>query len=72
MRYLHPVLRRWWFAVFLLVPVSGAYPDDGIGPNTGTVVEVTAKVVNAFPQRDVHLDTSQPLDIRISREKVLR
>jgi potassium efflux system protein len=24
----------------------------------------------AFPQRDVHLDTSKPLDIRISREKV--
>ncbi|HHJ18136.1 MAG TPA: mechanosensitive ion channel [Gammaproteobacteria bacterium] len=28
-----------------------------------------AGVVIAFPQRDVHLDTSQPLDIRISRDK---
>jgi potassium efflux system protein len=28
-----------------------------------------AGIVIAFPQRDVHLDTSSPLDIRISREK---
>jgi potassium efflux system protein len=26
-----------------------------------------ASIVIAFPQRDVHLDTSQPLDIRIRR-----
>ena len=27
-----------------------------------------AGLVIAFPQRDVHLDTSQPLDIRIRRD----
>ena len=28
-----------------------------------------AGIVIAFPQRDVHLDTSQPLDVRIHRDK---
>ena len=28
-----------------------------------------AGIVIAFPQRDVHLDTSQPLDIRIRRDR---
>ena len=27
-----------------------------------------AGIVIAFPQRDVHLDTSQPLDVRIHRD----
>jgi potassium efflux system protein len=29
----------------------------------------TAGIVIAFPQRDVHLDTSRPLDIRIRRDR---
>ena len=29
-----------------------------------------AGIVIAFPQRDVHLDTSQPLDVRIHRDRV--
>jgi potassium efflux system protein len=28
-----------------------------------------AGLVFAFPQRDVHLDTSRPLDIRVSHEQ---
>jgi len=28
-----------------------------------------AGIVIAFPQRDVHLDTSKPLEIRIHKEK---
>ncbi len=29
---------------------------------------IDAGIVIAFPQRDVHLDTSRPLDIRIRRD----
>jgi potassium efflux system protein len=29
-----------------------------------------AEISIAFPQRDVHLDTNRPLDIRIMQEKI--
>jgi len=53
------VFRWWWLAALLLVPIGAVYPDDAIGPNTGTVVEVTAKIVNA---RLKEVEASSTLD----------
>ena len=58
MSHSHPVVRLWWLALLLLVPISNSWSADP-APATGTTAEVTTKVIHA---RLKEVEASSTLD----------